>query len=91
MSAIDALLPGTNWQHCRTHLMRNLLCRVPKSAQPFVATLARMILAQPSAEEVTAQLARVIEQLRARFPHVAQMLSDAEPDVTAFAAFPTEH
>ena len=71
--------------------MRNLLCRVPKSAQPFVATMVRTIFAQPSAEEVAAQLARVVEQLGARFPQVAEMLTDAAPDVTAFAAFPTEH
>lgn len=90
-NAIDALLPGASWQRCRTHFMRNLLTRVAKSAQPFVATMVRRIFAQPSAEEVAAQLGRVIDQLRGRFPQVAEMLEDAAPDVTAFAAFPVEH
>jgi putative transposase len=89
--AIDALLPGAGWQRCRTHFMRNLLCRVPKSAQPFVATMVRTVFAQPSAEEVAAQLGRVTEQLAEGFPAVAELLERAAPDVTAFAAFPVEH
>jgi transposase-like protein len=91
VSAIEAVLPGAAWQRCRTHFMRNVLCRVPRSAQPFVATLVRTIFAQPSAEEVAAQLARVVEQLEERFPDVATMLEEAGPDITAFATFPTAH
>jgi len=89
--AIAAVLPGCAWQRCRTHFMRNILCRVPRSAQPFVATLVRTIFAQPSAEEVQAQLKRVIVQLEGRFPDVARMLEEAAPDITAFSSFPVEH
>jgi putative transposase len=37
VNAIAAVLPGAAWQRCRTHYHRNLLTRVPKSAQPWVA------------------------------------------------------
>ena len=91
LAALEAVLPGSGWQRCRTHFMRNLLARVPRSAQPFVATMVRTIFAQPSAEEVAAQLARVVEQLQGRFPEVAAMLEEAAPEITAFAAFPVAH
>lgn len=91
ISAIEATLPGAAWQRCRTHFMRNVLCRVPRSAQPFVATLIRTIFAQPGPDEVASQLARVVEQLEARFPDVAVMLEEAAADITAFSTFPIAH
>ncbi|MGH3369384.1 MAG: IS256 family transposase, partial [Nocardioidaceae bacterium] len=36
VDAIRSTLPGTGWQRCRTHFLRNLLTKVPKSAQPMV-------------------------------------------------------
>ena len=72
--AIAATLPGASWRRCRTHFMRNLLTRVPKSAQPFVATLVRSIFAQPDAEQVREQHARVVAQLEERFAAAALLL-----------------
>ena len=69
--AIATVFGGASWQRCRTHFMRNLLTRVPKSAEALVATTARTICQQPSASEVHAQHARVVEQLGARFPEAA--------------------
>ena len=88
VDAIASTLSGTSWQRCRTHFLRNLLTRVPKSAGPFVATLVRSIFAQPDADAVHTQLDRVLEQLADRFPAAAEMLQDAGPDILAFTGFP---
>ena len=89
--AIAAVLPGAGWQRCRTHFMRNLLTRVPKSAQTLVATLVRSIFAQPDHEAVWAQHRRMVDQLQERFPDAASLLDEAGSDVLAFATFPREH
>ena len=89
--AIATVFTGASWQRCRTHFMTNLLTRVPKSAQPWVATMVRTIYQQPSAEEVHLQLERVSDQLRDRFPDASSMLAEAGADVLAFTHFPQAH
>src|SRR2546427_7620256 len=88
VDAIASTLPGASWQRCRTHFLRNLLAKVPKSAGPFVATLVRSIFAQPDATAVGEQFSRVCDQLGERFPQAAQMLADAGADILAFTPFP---
>ncbi len=89
-AAIATVFGGASWQRCRTHFMRNVLTRVPKSAEGLVATTVRTIFQQPSAEAVHAQHARVVEQLDERFPAAAAMLAEA-PEVLAFTACPVAH
>jgi len=89
--AIATVLSGATWQRCRTHFARNLLNKVPKSAQDMVAALVRSIFAQPDHDAVWAQHARVVEQLEDKFPDAARMLSDAADDILAFSTFPKEH
>jgi transposase-like protein len=90
VNAIAAVLPGAAWQRCRTHYHRNLLTRVPKSAQPWVSTLVRTIFEQPDAGSVRAQHAQVVTALEAKFPAAATHLDEARDDILAFTAFPRE-
>lgn len=89
--AVASVLHAASWQRCRAHFMRNLLAKVPKSAQQLVGTLVRSIFAQPEAGEVWTQHGRVVEQLEERFPEAAALLADAGEEVLAFAGFPKEH
>jgi putative transposase len=90
VDAIGAALPGAGWQRCRTHYLRNLLGKVPKSAQPWVATMVRTIFDQPDAASVRAQFGRVVEAIEAKYPDAATHLDEAHDDLLAFAAFPHE-
>jgi putative transposase len=90
VNAIGAVLPGAAWQRCRAHYARNLLTRVPKSAQPWVSTLVRTIFEQPDAASVRAQHAQVTAALEAKLPAAAAHLDAARDDILAFTAFPRE-
>ena len=90
VAAIRTACPGASWQRCRTHFMTNLLAKVPKSAQAFVATLVRSIFLQPDAESVWDRFWVVVEQLEGRFLEAAALLEEAAHDILAFAAFPIE-
>jgi putative transposase len=89
--AVAAVLPGASWQRCRTHFMRNLLSRVPKSAHGLVAPLVRSIFEQPDADSAWAQHARVVEQLTGRFDAAAELLAESAAEILAFTAFPKAH
>ncbi|MGH2491501.1 MAG: IS256 family transposase [Candidatus Limnocylindria bacterium] len=89
--AIAAVLPGAGWQRCRTHFARNLLAKVPKSAQDFVAAMNRSIFAQADRDTVWAQHRRVADDLRGRFPQAAALLDAAREDLLAFTSFPSDH
>ncbi|HET8729247.1 MAG TPA: IS256 family transposase [Alphaproteobacteria bacterium] len=90
VNAIAATLPGAAWQRCRTHYLRNLLTKVPKAAQPWVATMVRTIFDQPDAAEVAAQFARVVDTIAAKYPDAASHLDDVRDDLLAFNTFPHE-
>jgi putative transposase len=90
VSAIGSALPGAGWQRCRTHYLRNLLTRVPKSAQPHVATQIRTIFDQADADAVGAQYDRVVDALTGKYPDAAAHLDDAREELLAFTGYPRE-
>jgi len=89
--AIAATLHGAAWQRCRVHFVRNALAAVPKGAQPMVAATIRTAFAQPAPEAARRQWREVADGFRARWPRLAALLDEAEPDVLAYLAFPAAH
>ena len=89
--AIAAVLQGASWQRCRTHFMRNALALVHKGAQQMVAATIRTVFVQPDAASARETWRKVADGFRGRWPKLAQLLDEAEPDVLAYLSFPQEH
>lgn len=90
-NAIAATLAGASWQRCRTHFMRNLLTRVPKSAQGMVGSLVRGIFSQTDEKSTWNAHSTVVQQLEKKFPEAAKLLDAAASELLAFTAFPKAH
>jgi len=89
--AIRETLLGAAWQRCRVHFTRNAQGLVPRGASGMVASAIRSIFEQLDESSASAQLRRVADGLSARFPAVATLLTDAEPDLLVHFTFPEPH
>ena len=76
-AAITKVFPGSSWQRCRVHFMRNVLVKVPKNHQQMVAAMIRTVFAQPDPTHVERQVKEVAATLHRQFPFVTEMLEDA--------------
>jgi transposase-like protein len=91
IGAIEAVMIGAAWQRCRVHFMRNVLAKVPKANAEMVAAAIRTIFSHPDATHVHAQFDEITAMLEAKFPVVADLLTDARADLLAFSSFPVSH
>ena len=89
--AIREVFVGAAWQRCRVHFMRNLLARVPKTAQALVAAAVRPIFQQEDRGAAQRQLREVCRTLEGKFPQAAALLEEAEEEIFTFYDFPAEH
>jgi len=91
LKAAIAQVLGCPWQRCTVHFLRDMLGHVSRTQQPLVSGAIRGIFTATTAAEARARLGHVAEQLRSHAPKVARLLEDAEAELLAFYAFPTEH
>ena len=81
----------TTWQRCRVHFIRNALAHAGKGQRQAVLAVINTIFVQESAEAASAQWRSVADQLRPKFPKLADMMDAAENEVLAFMSFPRAH
>lgn len=89
-AAISRVFDAT-WQRCRVHWMRNALAHVSKGQHTVVAAAIRQAFDQPDRLHAGETWRHVANQLRSRWPKLAQLMDESEHDVLAYMAFPRQH
>ena len=82
---------GATWQRCRVHWMRNALARVPKGQHPMISAALRQAFLQPDTTSASKTWRSVADQLRGRWPKLADFMDESEHDVLAYMSFPAQH
>ena len=91
LKAAAAKVLSCTWQRCKVHFLRNALAHAGKGQRQMVLALINTIFAQETQEAAVDQWRSVADQLRERFPKLADMMDEAETDVLAFMSFPKAH
>ena len=82
---------AATWQRCKVHFLRNALAHAGKGQRQIVLAAINTAFAQESFETASSQWRLVVDQLRGKFPKLAELMDGAEADVLAFMTFPKAH
>jgi putative transposase len=91
LKAAAAKVFSCTWQRCKVHFLRNALAHAGKGQRQMVLALINTIFAQETPEAASDQWRTVADQLREKFPKLAEMLDAAETEVLAYLGFPKAH
>jgi transposase-like protein len=91
LKAAIARVLGSSWQRCTVHFLRDLRGHCRKDQHDALGALIRQLFTAPDGVEARRRLADAIAQLEPRLPKIARLLDEAEDDLLAFYAFPSEH
>lgn len=91
LKAAIACVCEATWQRCRVHWMRNALAHVSRGQHIVVAAAIRQAFDQPDRAHAGEIWHKVADQLRPRWPKLADLMAASEHDVLAYMSFPRQH
>ena len=89
VAAIGEGFPGTSWQRCKVHFMRNILARIPKSAKDSFAAELKQIWLAPTAPEAREKARQIIAKHESKYPGAISCLEEGLEDSLTFYSFPS--
>jgi putative transposase len=91
LKAAAAKVLAATWQRCKVHFLRNALAHAGKGQRQMVLAAINTAFAQDSFDSASQQWRVVADQLREKFPKLADLMDTAEADVLAYMSFPKAH
>lgn len=90
--AIQEVFPGSAWQRCVVHLMRNAAgCAPTRRKRGAVLGILKAVFAERDPGLVRELYHLAVDEIGGFCPKAAELLEDAEPDALAYLDFPYEH
>ena len=89
-AAIERVFDASG-QRCRVHWMRNALAHVSRGQHTVVAAAIRQAFDQPDRTSAGETWHKVADQIRGRWPKLADLMDESEHDVLAYVAFTRQH
>jgi len=89
--AIRRVWPSAYRQRCQVHKMRNILARLPRSAQAVMNRLIQQVFLAPSYEGALKRGRGLIARFKDRYPAAMECLEKDLEECVTYLRFPTEH
>ena len=90
-AAIRRVFPGSLWQRCKVHFLRNLSGRIPRKKRAAMVSLAKTIFEQDSPEEARQHRELVVSIYRKTGLHEAASFLEDSEEVLTYMEMPREH
>ena len=88
VSATAEGFPGTLWQRCKVHFMRNIMAHVSQKGKDEVAGSFKEIWLAPTKEAALARAKEFCQAFKKRYPKAVETLENGLEDSLTFYAFP---
>ena len=89
VSAIGECFPGTSWQRCKVHFMRNILVHVPHKEKERFASLLKGIWMTTDLKTAKHRAQELADEYRTKCPKAVETLEEGLEDALTFLSFPS--
>ena len=89
--AITTCFPGTSWQRCQVHFLRNLMMRLRKRDRGRILAQMRDVFAAADKKTAFHRLNALVDQLRKPYRELAEWMEEDCPEALTIFDFPSEH